>query len=290
MRIGVDQVGTIGRGLTRPEGVMATDDGGLIAADGLGRCARIERDGHTAFFGSLGGMPNGICIDGDGNCIVANIGNGELQSVRPDGRHAVLMSEAEGRRMYTPNFPYLDLQGRIWVSNSTNRPDMEAALHAAIPDGSLVLIDGGEPRIVADGICFANGVAVDPAEQYVYVAETMMRRILRYPIESGGSLGDREVYGPAFLGKKGFPDGIAFDEAENLWVTFPMWNTVGYITPEGNLEVYLEDPDGAVLRRPANICFGWEGRRTAFIGSLDGRTIPWFPVPHPGARLIHQRR
>jgi sugar lactone lactonase YvrE len=290
MRIDVNQVRTIGLGLTRPEGVMATDDGSLYTADGLGRCTRIERDGRTAFFGNLGGLPNGICIDGDGNCIVANIGNGELQSVRPDGRHTVLMTEAEGRRMYTPNFPYLDFQRRMWVSNSTDRPDMDAALHAAIPDGSLVLIDGGEPRIVADGICFANGVAVDPAERYVYVAETMMRRILRYPIRADGSLGDREVYGPAFLGRKGFPDGIAFDEAENLWVTFPMWNAVGYITPEGNLEIYLEDPEGEVLQGPANICFGWEGRKTAFIGSLEGRTIPYFPVPYPGARLIHQRR
>lgn len=290
MRIEVSQVGTIGRSLTRPEGVMAMDDGGLTAADGLGRCTRIGPDGRASFFGELGGMPNGICIDGDGICIVANIGNGELQSVRPDGRHTVLMTEAEGRRMYTPNFPCLDLQGRLWVSNSTNRPDIDAALHAAIPDGSLVLIDGGEPRIVAGGICFANGVAVDPAERHVYVAETMMRRILRYRIRGDGSLGDREVYGPAFLGRKGFPDGIAFDEAENLWVTFPLWNAVGYITTTGNLEIYLEDPEGAVLQGPANICFGWEGRKTAFIGSLEGRTIPHFPVPHPGARLVHQGR
>jgi gluconolactonase len=282
MRIDLNQVRTIGVGLTRPEGVMAADDGGLCAADGLGRCSRIDRDGRTTFFGNLGGLPNGICI-------VANIGNGELQSVCPDGRHTVLMTEAEGRRIYTPNFPFLDLRGRMWVSNSTDRPEMEAALHAAIPDGSLVLIDGGAPRIVADGICFANGVAVDPAERYLYVAETMMRRILRYPIRAGGSLGEREVYGPPFLGRKGFPDGIAFDEEENLWVTFPLWNAVGYITPEGNLEICLEDPEGAVLHGPANICFGWEGRKTAFIGSLEGRTIPYFPVPCPGARLIHQR-
>lgn len=290
MSIDLNQVKTIGFGLTRPEGVMAVNDGSLYAADGLGRCARIERDGRTTFFGKLGGMPNGICIDGDGNCIVANIGNGELQSVHPDGRHTVLMTEAEGRRMYTPNFPFMDFRGRIWVSNSTNRPDMEAALQGAIPDGALLLIEGGTIRIVADGICFANGVAVDPEERYLYVAETMMRRILRYPILAGGSLGDREVYGPPFLGRKGYPDGIAFDEAENLWVAFPMWNAVGYITPGGDLEIYLEDPEGKVLQGPANICFGWEGRKTAFIGSLGGRTIPHFPVPYPGARLIHQRK
>ena len=81
MKIDIRQVRTIGQGLLRPEGVMALDDGVVYTADGRGRCARIEADGHTTFFGALGGMPNGICMDKKGNCIVANIGNGEVQSV-----------------------------------------------------------------------------------------------------------------------------------------------------------------------------------------------------------------
>jgi hypothetical protein len=44
-----------------------------------------------------------------------------------------------------------------------------------------------------------------------------------------------------------------------------------------------------ILYRPSNICFGWEERRTAFIGTLDGTTIPYFVVPHPGMRLVHQK-
>jgi len=48
-------------------------------------------------------------------------------------------------------------------------------------------------------------------------------------------------------------------------------------------------PERKVLQRPSNICFGWEERKTAFIGSLDGTTIPYFQVPTPGARLIHQK-
>jgi hypothetical protein len=51
----------------------------------------------------------------------------------------------------------------------------------------------------------------------------------------------------------------------------------------------LEDPQKKILRRPSNICFGWEDRKTAFIGSLDGTTIPYFKVPFPGLRLVHQK-
>jgi len=190
--------------------------------------------------------------------------------------------------MYTPNFPFIDSQDRIWVSNSTAHEDLNAALQRVIPDGSIVLIQGAKPRIVAEGICFANGLTLDAAEKNLYVAETMKRRILRYAVAGDGSLSGPEVYGPDFLGRLGFPDGIAFDEAGNLWVTFPMANAVGYLTPRPELIMAIEDPEGLVLRRPSNICFGWEGRRTAFIGSLEGANIPCFEAPFPGMRLIHQ--
>lgn len=289
MKINIEQVKTAGEGLLRPEGVMVTDGGDIYTADARGRCSRIAKDGRTFFFGALGGTPNGICIDEKGNCIIANIGNGEVQSLSGDGSHVVLLTEAQGKRMYTPNFPFFDFHGRLWVSNSTDDPDLNPSLRAPVPDGCLVLITNNrKPEIVADGICFANGVAVDPAEKFVYVAETMRRRVLRYPIKEDSSLGAREVYGPKYLGPNGFPDGIAFDEAGNLWVTFPAANSIGYIDPGGKLEIFLEDPEGKILRAPSNICFSGKNRKTAFIGSLGCTNIPYFEVPYPGARLIHQ--
>jgi gluconolactonase len=285
----MEQVKTMGAGLLRPEGVMVADDGDIYTSDARGRCSRTGKNGRTSFFGALGGTPNGICIDERGNCIIANIGNGEVQKLSDDGSHVVLMTEAQGKRMYTPNFPFIDFHGRLWVSNSTDDSDLDSSLRTPVPDGCLVLITNGrEPQIVADGICFANGVAVDEAEKFVYVAETMKRRVLRFPIKENSSLGTREVYGPESLGTKGFPDGIAFDEAGNLWVTFPVANAIGYIDPRGKLEIFLEDPEGKIMRAPANICFGGENRKTAFIGSLGCTNIPYFEVPYSGARLIHQ--
>jgi gluconolactonase len=78
-------------------------------------------------------------------------------------------------------------------------------------------------------------------------------------------------------------------EAGNLWVTFPEWNAVGYLTPAGELTIYVEDPERKVFQRPTNICFGGKDRQTAFIGNLEGATIPFFRVLYPGMRLVHQR-
>ncbi|HDS05483.1 MAG TPA: SMP-30/gluconolactonase/LRE family protein [Deltaproteobacteria bacterium] len=289
MKIDIGSVETTGSGLVRPEGVMALDDGRVYAADGRGRCARIEKDGRTGFWGNLGGVPNGICIDKKGNCIIANIGNGQVQSLASDGNHIVLMTHAQTKKMSSPNFPFIDSMERLWVSNSTSLANIDAALQSPVANGCLVVIIKGEAKIVAEGICFANGVSVDEKEEFVYVAETMKRRILRYRINNDSTVGEPEIYGPDSLGHLGFPDGISFDEAGNLWVALPAQNAVGFITPARKFEIYLEDPQHKVLRRPANICFGGEKRNTAFIGSLDGTNVPFFKVPYPGARLIHQK-
>jgi sugar lactone lactonase YvrE len=289
MKIDLSEVQTIGQGILRPEGVMALDDGSLYASDGRGQIASIQRDGRTTFFGRLAGTPNGICLDGQGRCIVANIGNGQVQALHPNGHHEILLTEAEGMKITTPNFPFVDSKGRLWVTNSTARQDVNEALQQPSADGSVILLEKGKARIVAERIYFANGLALDPEETHLYVAETMLRRVLRFKILPDGSLSHREMYGPSTLAPLGFPDGIAFDEAGNLWITFPAWNAVGYLTPRRELQVVLEDPERKVLQRPSNICFGWEERKTAFIGSLDGTTIPYFQVPHPGARLIHQK-
>jgi len=289
MEIDVSRVKTIGSGLMRPEGVVALDDGRLYTADARGRCSRIRRNGQTSFLGTLGGMPNGICMDHKGNCIIANIGNGEVQSLSADGHHEVLLTEADGKRIPAPNFPLIDSKKRLWVSNSTYRQNLEEALEKPAADGSIVLIENGVARIVAEDIYFANGLAMDEEERFLCVAETMKRRILRFKIDTDGSLSGREIYGPGFLGKLGFPDGIAFDEAGDLWITFPLQNAIGYLTPEQELKIVLEDPEGRILKHPSNICFGWEERKTAFIGSLEGSAIPYFEVPDSGLRLIHQK-
>jgi sugar lactone lactonase YvrE len=281
------EIRTIGSGLARPEGVMALADGTLLAADARGCCARIAGGGETALYGDVGGVPNGICVDRDGNCSIANIGSGEVQLLAPDGRHTVLFTHADGHRIAAPNFPFMDGKGRLWVSNST-AGDLEAALRHPVPDGCVVCAAGGAAQIAAAGLYFANGIAVDAAERFLYVAETTRLAVTRFAITADGGLSSPETYGPCPLGDLGFPDGIAFDEAENLWVTFPALGGVGYITPDRRLHMVLEDREMRILKRPTNICFGGKDRRTAFLGSLDGTAIPFFRVPHPGQALVHQ--
>jgi sugar lactone lactonase YvrE len=288
MKIELDNVEVLGNGVIRPEGVMVRRDGMVFAADARGQIAKIDPSGSISFYGDVGGMPNGICLDAKGNCIIANIGNGSVQSLALDGTHRVLMTEAEGKAMPYPNFPYVDVKGRLWVTNSTYRDHIDVALWDPAPDGCVVVIEQGRARIAAEGIYFANGVTLNADESRLYVAATTQRAVIQYDVQSDGSLSSPQTYGPAPLPRMGHPDGVAFDEAGNLWVTLPLLNAVGFITPEQEFIMVLEDPDGRILKRPSNICFGWENRETAFIGSLDGTGIPYFKAPYPGMKLVHQ--
>lgn len=286
MRIALDQVRLLGRDLQRCEGVMCARDGTVWAADGRGACTRLAPDGsHEERVGQVGGEPNGICLDREGRIVIANLA-GSVQRLDPhSGRHEVLATEASGRPTTSPNFPFVDRQDRLWVSNSTARVDLMESFLQPAGDGFLFCIRDGRSEIVAEDLWFANGIAVDAAERFVYVAESSAFRVTRFPIRADGSLGAREQYGPD-LGTA--PDGIAFDEAQNLWVTLPMPNTIGVITPAGAWEPVIEDPDATVMRLPTNICFGGPDRRTAYVGNLPGPSLPTFRVPIPGMALVHQ--
>jgi sugar lactone lactonase YvrE len=287
LRLELSQVGRIGRDLVRCEGVMVARDGTVWAADGRGACTRIAADGsREERVGELGGEPNGICLDADGFVIVANLG-GSVQRLDPrTGRHEILAASASGQPTTTPNFPFVDRRGRIWVSNSTRRTNVMDAIPAPAGDGFLFRIADGRAEILAEDLWFANGVALDADERWVYVAETTGFRVTRFPIRSDGTLGPREQYGPD-LDPRFTPDGIAFDEAGNLWVACPAANGVGVITPAGAWEVVASD-DGGTCSLPTNICFGGADRRTAYVGNLAGPSLQTFRVPYPGMPLVHQ--
>jgi sugar lactone lactonase YvrE len=287
LKLSLDDVELFGTELNRPEGVMVSRDGSVWCADGRGACTRIDPNGNSETLGDLGGIPNGICLSRDGSVVIANIGSGEVQRLFPDGRHELISDTVGGKRSACPNFPFIDKKGRLWVTNSTDLDRHIDAARFPIPDGSLYVIEGGESRVLAEGIRFANGVTLDEKEEYVYVAETQGHCILRYRIHDDGTVGRAEQYGPD-LGDDALPDGVAFDSAGNLWVPLVSINTLAVITPDQEVVIALHDPEGKKLKRPTNICFGGDNLQTAYMGSLDGTSLLRFQVPCPGMPLIHQ--
>lgn len=311
-RLDLSELTYTGHDLVRPESIIATRDGTLYVSDGRGGITRINPDGSQQFLGGLGGEPNGIALMDDGSILVANIGTGTIQKLFPDGHAEEFLTEVDGVKVSSANYVFIDSKNRLWLAFSTRESHWWPAAASPRPDGYVVLVDEKGPRIVADGIYFTNEVRLDAKEEYLYVAETMKSRIVRYPVRPDGSLGQQEVFGPDGLGVAAFVDGFAFDAEGNVWVTTVLRNGVGIITTDGNYHVVFEDANepllatfeekiatgnaqpadmlataGKTLQLITSVTFGGPDLQTVYVGSLGMNRLPTFHSPVAGLPMRH---
>lgn len=313
-RLALSDLTFVGQELQRPESIIAESDGTLWISDHRGGVIRRDPDGAQTLISKFEGESNGLAMDGEGNLYIANISGGTLHKIWRDGRHEVLLSEIDGQPLGSVNFVFVDSQDRLWVTVSTReRPWFPAAAQPR-PDGYIILIDAGGPRIVADGLLFTNEARLDANEEYLYVAETMARRISRFRVRPDGSLAEREGYGPADLGHGAYVDGFTIDAEGNLWVTTVLRNGLVVITPDGDAHVVFEDVNqpaidhvvaqiaaggmtpadmfacvGPRLQFPTSVTFAGPDLRTVYIGSLAMPHLVSFQSPVPGLPMRHWR-
>jgi sugar lactone lactonase YvrE len=258
-------------------------------------------------------LPNGIALASNRDLLIANIGTGALERMSGDGTTRVLFDSIDGKPIGKVNFVLRDSMDRLWISVSTRVDRIAEAVRPGLADGYIALADDRGIRVVADGFHFANEVRFDAREEWLYVVETTAQRISRLRAGSDGTLGGREIFGPASLAP-GFPDGITFDSAGNLWCAIAMADRLVALTPQGDVLTLYADGDPAAARvmdshfnagsmtgdlmtraagklapGMASIAFGGSELRTVFIGSSMGTSIPSFTSPVAGLPLAHQR-
>jgi sugar lactone lactonase YvrE len=301
-----------GHDLVRPESIIAQRDGTLLVSDGRGGITRITTGGEQQFLGGLGGEPNGLAMMDDESILVANIALGPIQRLYPDGRVEDFLSEVDGVKMTCANYVFIDSKKRVWAAFSTRESQWWPAAASPRPDGYIVLVDEKGPRIVRDDIYFTNEIRLDAKEEYLYAAETMKNRIIRFRVTQDGSLGEREIVGPDGLGVGAAVDGFTFDADGNVWVTTVLRNGVGIITPNGEYHVVFEDANepllatfeqkvatgqatpadmaatiGQTLQLVTSVTFGGPDLRTVYIGSLAMPHLPTFRSPVAGLPMNH---
>lgn len=280
----------IGHGIERPEDVVVARDGAVWASDKASACARIAPDGSLDRRGRAGGEPNGLKIDPrDGSIVIANIGNGTLQRLAPEtGTVTTILSAVAGTPITTPNYLIFDRRGNLWCTVSTRRGRGPDWLDGT-PDGFVFrLSPSGDAAIVADGLRFPNGLALDAGERFLYLAQTAADNVPRFPLD-GDRLGAAEVYGPPSLGARVFPDGIAFDAGGNLWTSLVLANRIVAIRPGGDVAVLADDAAGALINRPTNIAFGGADLCDVYIGSIAASYVLRGRSSVSGLALAHQR-
>ncbi|WP_419909202.1 SMP-30/gluconolactonase/LRE family protein [Hoeflea sp.] len=251
---------TVGEGLQRPECILAEPDGSLWSADARGGVVHIRPDGsqeiitqseRTDFADAAdeakrfteGTLPNGLAFARSGDILISNFGTDRLEIMERSGETRVLHDTIDGLPIGKVNFVLRDSKDRIWLTVSTRIQKWMEAISPNIRDGFVALADERGLRIVADGFAFTNEIRLDANEEWLYIVETTARRITRMRVGGDGTLSERETYGPS--DHKAFIDGIAFDAFGNLWGTHVMTDRIFAITPEGDLQIILDDDNGS---------------------------------------------
>ena len=315
MTADLDQMSFIGRGLSRPECVLATRAGVLCVSDWGGGVTRIAPDGaQTRILArNIAGLrPNGIALRRDGSFLLAHLGaaDGGVYSLSRDGAAAPLLTELDGRPLPPTNFVLDDHEGRVWITVSTRLQPRHLGYRPDAADGFIVLLDRRGARLAADRLGYTNEVALHPSGDWLYVNETFARRLSRFQLAADGSLSGRETV--TEFGAGTFPDGLCFDAEGGAWITSIVSNRVIRVAPDGSQEVVLEDSDpdhlawverayqdGTMarphlddvksrrLRNISSLAFGGPDLRTGYLGCLLGDSVASLPLPVAGHPPAH---
>ncbi|NNE68530.1 MAG: hypothetical protein HKN33_18325 [Pyrinomonadaceae bacterium] len=229
------------KSLKRPEDGKMLPDGRIVVGDDDHGLRVIEKDGKHRPFGKFKeagyknappdqpGAPNGVFLESNGKyLLVADVYTGFIYRVDVKTEESRIIYRHE----YGVNSVLRETDGTIWFTQSAknNLSTGSAALYSVInepePTGAVFRLEGagfdvnGRAKMVADGIFFANGIAM--SKDRLFVAETMLDRVLVYNIDRKSvALRNRQTYTNVLS-----PDNLLADNIGNLYIASPVSNSV----------------------------------------------------------------
>ena len=189
-------------------------DARLWFADwGAREVVALDLDGNSEVMVRVDFFSFPMCIDWlpDGRLLIVSARDGRL--LRRE-RDASLVTHADLGGLAGQGHPWneivVDGRGHAYLNNQ----GFEFPGGEFRPGTIALLPRDGEPRLVADGIAFPNGMAVTPENSTLIVAESYANKLTAFDIASDGSLSEGRLW--AELGD-GVPDGICIDEDGAVW-------------------------------------------------------------------------
>lgn len=212
--------------LTGPEAITLDPAGKVYASTDQGWIVRVNPDGtDMEKWIHVGGRPLGIAFDAGGNLYVANAYLG-LQRILPTGEIHLVASQVDGSVIGYANDVDVAPDGKVYFSDASKKfsPLEHGGTYAAsildilehAPNGRLLVYDPqtNKTETLLEGLHFANGVAVSPANDFVLISETASYRIRQYWL-SGPTAGSADVL---IENLPGFPDNITRGTEGKFWV------------------------------------------------------------------------
>jgi xylono-1,5-lactonase len=219
-----------------------------------GELLRVAPDGDggrrrtlATELGFLAAAPDGALFYGSGTTI-GRIGAAVAFATVPGDAAQLRLNDAG-----------FDAAGGLWTGTMDRR--------GQAPSGALWRIDpGGGVEAVLDGYTIPNGFALDRAGRTLYVADSPRRVVHALELDHDGRLRSRREFAAGESLCAGFPDGMAVDADDHLWIAFYEGGCVARYRPDGSLERRVALP----VARVTACAFGGAALATLFVTAGDG--------------------
>ena len=246
----------VAAGLGFTEGPLWDGDGLLFTDIPNNRIMRLDvESGLTqVWLEGTAGM-NGLGLGADGRVIAAQHEGRQVVAIDRETKAVeVLVDRYEGKRFNTPNDVWIDAKGGVYFTDPAYWP-REKPMELGGEYVFHVAPGGGEVRCVdEEGMRHPNGLVGTPDGGRLYVSAHGGGWTYVYDVEADGGLSNRRGF--VEIGS----DGMALDEAGNLYLTPRRVRAVVVVSREGERLGAIELPE-----YPANVCFGGEDGRTLFV-------------------------
>ena len=294
----------VAEGLRFPEGPVAMADGSVVLTEIAGsRITRVTPDGRKEPVAEVAG-PNGLALGPDGALYCTDNGGAfewlEVQGLTipgptpashqggairridlASGRVETLYDACDGKRLVGPNDLVFDRHGGFWFTDhGASTPDGRryGGVYYAKADGSLI-------RKGRDHLISPNGIGLSPAEDVVYVADTMLGRLWAFDVAAPGELVPLQPLSPPGRVVCNLPgyqllDSLAVEAGGKVCVATIINGGITLFDPDGSTE-HVPVPDLITT----NICFGGEDMRTAWITASSTGRLYRCRWPRPGLKL-----
>lgn len=269
---------TLAEGLDHPECIAYHPDGSVWAGGEAGQIYRIGKDSKAEVVASTGGFILGIAFNPDRSwLLICDLGKKCLWKL--DTKTYSLTKFADGvtgHQFNIPNYACFNRQGSVYVSES-------GAFRETT--GKILKFDStGKGKVWHDGpFNFANGMALDTEEKYVYVVCSFLPGVERVPINADGSAGKAEVF---VTMPETVPDGLAFDAEGNLYVSCYAPNRIYKVDRNRSVTVLVDDWEAHTISNPTNIAFGGDKFDQLFVANIGRWHISKMDLGVKGLKLV----
>jgi gluconolactonase len=253
--------GTLGpTRLKHPEGLAVASDGAIWCGGEGGEIYRVEPDGSTfEQVATTGGFTLGVAFDPAGRLYTCDLAHQAVFRYDPStGDLTKFATGGQGDDIRVPNAMAVDGErGLLYVSDSYGAGEVGPGIWR------FDLESGSGFLWYRQVLNFANGIALSPSGDAIYVAETFGHRVSRIPIRPDGTAGEADSF---VTGIDRLPDGLAFDVEGNLYVSCYEPSRIYRVSPGGQLALLIDDPDAHMLCHPTNCAFRGTELFTANLG------------------------